>query len=395
MVNFIKNYEIITNERFIDDKEDLFRLEKITLNNFDLNSKQYKENVLKLEKYLNLIQEKCREKWSTFNTENCITGLILIFLSTFVVCILVTSLKTNPDFKLNFLSIFKRTFLFVLISNLVSYIIIGIFVKSYYALVILNLVTIIEFKPTMPRLKYRTQYFLYFLTLLIPFSNSFIIRENSTLRFILITVLCVEFISNCKSTNKDLFLKKLFYLISLILLLRLMQLFYVCREEVLVNNCTENIYFVTQLSKISFDDSNHDFQIYVLFMLSNFILITLIISYILKTNTIFKLDKIKILIYLQIIILFSYWTIQLFMNISKDSFNRINIYLARLFYAIFIILQFLIWKKQDKITNFVVSLGLLLTLISGQSSLSIWFLILALDLYARFHGKFSFLFYLE
>jgi len=82
MVNFIKNYEIITNERFIDDKEDL---EKITLNNFDLNSKQYKENVLKLEKYLNLIQEKCREKWSTFNTENCITGLILIFLSTFVI----------------------------------------------------------------------------------------------------------------------------------------------------------------------------------------------------------------------------------------------------------------------------------------------------------------------
>ena len=58
MVNFIKNYEIITNERFIDDKEDLFRLEQITSNNLDLNSKQYKENVLKLEKYLIFIENK-------------------------------------------------------------------------------------------------------------------------------------------------------------------------------------------------------------------------------------------------------------------------------------------------------------------------------------------------
>ena len=101
--------------------------------------------------------------------------------------------------------------------------------------------------------------------------------------------------------------------------------------------------------------------------------------------------------------MFSYWFIQLFNNISNDSLNssKVNFYLARLFYIIFILAQYMIWRDEaanknlskfylNKITTLIISLGLLITLISGQSSLSIWFLILALNIYSKHISTLSF-----
>ena len=410
MVNFITNYEDLTGEKFIENNEIFNDLNKLITIPYP-NDNQKKEMATKLEQYLKLIQEKCREKWSTFNTENCILGLVLVLLSIVVAIILTISLSNNDgELQLNYSNVLYKTVLTSFLGYLFSFFALGIHLKVSYLLLVLNFVLIIELRPLNKigkfKLEFKLEYILFLLSLLIPFSNSFIITENITSRFILISVICVGFLSNCKPLSKSLFLTRLSYLIVLIFLIRVSVVFFVCREENLVYNCTES-YFATQLSKISFDLSNNTvlspFQIYIGFILFNFLLIILIILYILKSNTYYETNRVKYLFFFQLTILFSYWFIQLFNNISNDSLNssKVNFYLARLFYIIFILAQYMIWRDEaankdlskfylNKITNLIISLGLLITLISGQSSLSIWFLILALNIYSKHISTLSF-----
>jgi hypothetical protein len=399
MVNFIEKYEETTNEKFIENIKEISELNKTLI---DLDVKQQREVFSKLENYLLLIQEKCRDKWSTFNIENCLVGLTLIFLSTMIICIL--SISHQGHLKISYLSILKKTCLLALVLNVLSYFLLGFLLNFTYTLCALNIVIICELKPLQNfflKLKFQTEYFVFFLSLLIPFSNSFIIRENISLKFLLISVLCIEFFSKSKNLEKSIFLNKLFYFLLIILCIRLTQLFYVCREEVLINNCTES-YFVVPLSKISFNVNqthfylntflNRSILVYLTFILINFFLITSIVLYILKTNTKFNMNGVKNLFFLQIFILFSYWIIQLFVNISNDRFglSAMNFYLARFFYLIFIVIQIKIWSSKEtcqdyfgSTTYFVISLGLLATLLSGQSSLSIWILLFILNIYSK------------
>jgi hypothetical protein len=400
MVEFIESYEQATNEKFIEDIKKILELKKTIIN---LEDKLQRGVISKLEKYLLLIQEKCREKWSTFDIENCSVGLILIFLSTIVMIICILSFYRQEQLKIYYLSFFKKASVMTSVLYVSSYFIFGSFLNSNYILCILNIVFIIELKPLQhffSTLKFHSEYLIFFLSLLIPFSNSFIIRENISLKFLIITALCIEFFSKSKHLNKILFLNKIFYLLLLISLLRITQLFYACREEVLIS-CTEN-YFVIPLSKISFNSNqthfdlniffNRSILIYLAFIFVNYFLITSIILYILKTNTKFNLNGVKYFFLLQIIILFLYWIVQLFINVSNDSFglSAINFYSARLFYMIFIVIQIKIWSAKETVqdylsatTNFVVSLALLATLLSGQSSLSIWILLLVLNIYSK------------
>ena len=233
MVNFITNYEDLTGEKFIENNEIFNDLNKLITIPYP-NDNQKKEMATKLEQYLKLIQEKCREKWSTFNTENCILGLVLVLLSIVVAILLTISLNNNDgELQLNYSNVLYKTVLTSFLGYLFSFFALGIHLKVSYLLLVLNFVLIIELRPLNKigkfKLEFKLEYILFLLSLLIPFSNSFIITENITSRFILISVICVGFLSNCKPLSKSLFLTRLSYLIVLIFLIRVSVVFFVCR----------------------------------------------------------------------------------------------------------------------------------------------------------------------
>ena len=388
----------------------------------ELSATEYDTNsLLQFQKYSNLIQEKCREKWSTFNVDYCVIGLVLLALSIINLFIFLIRLYNDNELTDINIEFFSINLIKIVASCLILYCCLIYWfefnLKLPVSFVLFNLYFLIKFKSTMKFVKisadmFKKEYILYAFIFVMPFSNSFVIHEKLGLKFILITLLLVEFISRLKLIrfDKKFILKKLFELICICTCLGMTQIFYVCREETLILNCTQGV-FATQLTKLNFDHSisaneilwNKQFQTYSAFILFNFITICLIILFIIKTNLKNSNLVLNTLIGMQLLTLLIYWFLQLVINIYRDKANHLsdlNFYLARLFYSIFVISQILIWCRTESaieqaalgtfylntIVYLSISVGLLATILTAEASLSVWLLILVLILYSKYRS---------
>ena len=233
---------------------------------------------------------------------------------------------------------------------------------------------------------FRIDYFILMLIYLIPYSNSFIISENNGIRFLLVSILFLDYYYKLKS-SRNFDVTYLVKFVIILLLLRVSSIFYVCREE--ANQCVPTIFSI-QLSKL---EINVNFFNHFLFILFNFFTITII-----NIVLIIKLDLrslfIRFLYFTNILLLLVYKYMQLVesSNLYSKSFN---LKLARLIYfLIFLILMKILFDKSisnfSKLCYFIISYGHLITLISSESFISIWLLILILFLYFNYQSKRNF-----
>ena len=367
-----------------------------------------------MKNFLTRAQDKCREKWSTFDVFGCILGLFLITFSIITLSNLISWLDNKQNNLLEFcIYLYKVT-----ITTLIIYfLLILLFNNSFTSIAWfinfnINFFICIKLKFNFNFNQFETliknpEYFVYSLIYLIPFSNSFIIQENVALRFILISVISLEFYYNTFNikTTKINFILKLVNFLLILIILRVGSLFFVCREEVLVYNCTQTL-FATSLSKLSFGEARTGSTFYYLgFILLNFILILSIYLFVINSNNL-NSRKLKISYLFQIIILPIYWALQLVQSLSNSSelgdnffLKQCILYIARLFLIIFLFNIFLIVKEVlsityknrkifiDLIINCMITLSLLISLVSGENSLSIWLLILSLDLYSKLRSN--------
>ena len=437
---FIKRYQYLTGDEFVSKEE----LEFFHFHKASNSSEQV------LLDYLNLIQEKCREKWSTFNLNYCVSGLILIFLSIASLLVFLNYLndsKYTDDATLaNLSASLAKSYIIILCAYIVVLYVFDFKLSSSIGIcaLLFNLNVLFKFKDYFLRVRslvdffkahvVRKDYVVVYLAFLIPFSNSFVIRENNTLRFLLVTTLFLDLYTKlCISKlNLAALLHKLKYLAVILFLLRVSFIFHVCREEVLTTlNCTHTI-FSTQLGKISFLDTNSNASdklsyfdlndptcFYMLFLIFNFACVFFIFHTVSTSNLKISLLNltIKHLFYAKLCILFVYMSIQLKINVNSSSvgtaealreksehLKSINILLARLVYVLFLAIQWVIWRPsktalkhakqiehlhEERLRNLILSIGLLITLVMGESFLSVWILIFVIILYVEYLGSWS------
>ena len=193
---------------------------------------------------------------------------------------------------------------------------------------------------------------LYFLTLLIPFSNSFVIRESICLRYILIGII----ILSC-----DRLLKIIEYikLIIVLILCRLGEIFYICREE--VQDTCQRYDFSLSITKIVSNDSN-----YLLY----YVLLSVIVvcsTYFMLFDKHVKRIAIKNMLRFQLFIQIVYWFIQL--NNVKMIYLNLNQLLPRIFYMLTLMELFLLFykTKQVEIYTLIAILFQLIVLLVGEN----------------------------
>lgn len=414
MKEFINSYEAKTGENFVDRQSelDLDKFEHI-LKAGNANKEDYKNFQL----YLKLIQDKCREKWSTFNITICLLGILLIVFSILNLFLFLIDYKKSSESQQNLVSkllksiilIFGLLFL-ISKSNVDSNVSLAILWIVFNVFLCLNITwsnsrTVYKYQSIFLGL-FKGEHFLYLLVLLVPFSNSYIVLENISLRFILISMFLYELFTRLKQqakVDRHFLIKKLIEIGSICVLIRFTSLFYTCREEALLLECTQNI-FSTQITKVSFAGES-SFLIYLVFISFNFTAICSIILYLLRPylNRL-NFSKLNYLIALESLILLTYWILQLMINSFQISLtsqlNRVTINLPLVFYVCFILSILLncltkdqYTKPQDSylssVTYLLVNFGLLISLVSGESALTIWILILILSIYAKHRSSWN------
>jgi len=261
----------------------------------------------------------------------------------------------------------------------------------------------------------RVDYLVIYFSFLIPFSNSFVIRENNSLRFLLVSFLFLDFYSKLRAYKLSLgsILSKLKQLALILFLVRISFVFYVCREELLTLNCTQTA-FSTQFSKLNLMENSNQSNLlknttlfYSLILMFNFVCFIKIFQTVSNVNlkSQFGNVNIKQLFYSQIFILFVYMVIQFKLNINtylnldenikyqNELLKTINLFLAKLIYILFLFAQTIIWyprteldtKKpnfyEKRVKSLILSLSLVLTLVMSESFLSIWIIVLVITLY--------------
>lgn len=337
------------------------------------NNSNQKEIILKITSQLTKIQNKFREKWSTFNTKYCIMGLISFFLSIlslFVESSIIGERKNLKLLKDSFLIfIFVLTLTFIFSFNLTLNISLYLFMFNLKFLIgNTNLTKIFGFFRN--RFLNIYEYSIFTFTCLIPFSNSFIINENVNLRFFLVSLFVLEALS--KKSLKPVFLASL---------LRMTWVFYVCREEVAAF-CNQTMFSI-QLEKIL----SFSYLSYTTYIFFNFSLIFLIYFYLAKKNLKLFFLKENILNMLNLILLFTYNLIQLQIYnrslVNQDDSEALkvaNLYLARIIHILAFLVVYLSnsSKKNHRLFDSMISIAIFTSLLSSQSLLSIWILIFIL-----------------
>ncbi len=362
---------------------------------------------------LKTVQEKFREKWSTFNISYCMLGIFLLVLSILNSLVSILEILNiyehkkvdNSSGNLHVVLVRKALvyFTFYLVFTFLSKV--GLHAFSWLGLVLFNLDLLYSnrqyllpstFLLRAVHLFTQKEYFLFFLTCLIPFSNSFIINENVSLRFFLIAILYIEIYNQLKFFKRSDW-HRVSILIVCIVLVRFSFLFHICREEVM-QKCTQFI-FSTQLQKASIDK-----VFYIFFIAFNFVSIFIVVRKLRPRDNNKLLDFIYAFQFLSIV---GYNFIELEINNMESliieskldkslssstssgksyllSLKIFNIQLARLTYALFMANIVIICTKYNsnsmgKYQNLVISLGLFMSLILGENKLSVWILIFILD----------------
>lgn len=352
-----------------DDYNEISKIDETLFSN-DYNQLELQK---KIDNLLNKIQEKFREKWSTFNTIYCMLGLATLVLSILTLITKMTQLHGEDESSCsNNFELFKY-WSFMLIITMAFNLICGInlFSNIWLGLLIFNLTFLFRNLKRSNLVEFLKNGFLnifecqiLIVVLLIPFSNSFIINENISLRFVLVTLLYVQSFFT-KSTMP----------IFLTALVRTSSLFYVCREET-ASYCNQTI-FSTQLEKLT----PYNFSNYLMFIIFNFFLIFTLFVFLLKNNTTKIFSFINLLNFFNFICLLIYNLIQLYLyeysilNQQWLHLKDFNIYIARLIYVCVALVIYLSRSSKFRLFNSIVAIGIFTSLISSQSLLSIWMLI--------------------
>lgn len=340
---------------------------------------------------LQLIQSKFREKWSSFNLSYCLIGIVSLCLS--ILTSLLVPILTWSKF------LFKAiiySLIYAALSLLSP-------VLASLTVIVFNLDLLITnrsflFSKCRESVFDKQHYTFLAVSFLIPFSNSFVINENVSLRFLLVSLAFVEALHQYKNNLKSVASCKL---LLFAILTRISVLFHVCREEVM-SKCTQYI-FATQIQKMSSINK----PVYTLFILFNFACIFLVIRHVFpKSRSIFKwlfgLQFAALCFYnlfelehsnLESLIISSKLDNQMSIHnelteIYLSQLKWINIQLARLVYLLFAIGQLIIWSDQsasvlDRIARFSISFGFLASLVLSETKLSIWILIFILNTFIR------------
>lgn len=169
----------------------------------------------------------------------------MIFLIIFIIGNLLDKDQTkNIDIlaknfiKFNCLSILIGLFLYYFLElNIVSISLLHCSSFSVLFLVLSNdtyknikRISIVQFDTT--------EFFVFFISILIPFSNSFIVLESVCLRFLLITLLLKWLISSLPTLIK--YPSMMVYGLLVLILIRMSYIFYTCREENM--SCEQKIF---------------------------------------------------------------------------------------------------------------------------------------------------------
>ena len=200
--------------------------------------------------------------------------------------------------------------------------------------------------------------------LLIPFSNSFVINENISLRFVLVTLLYFQSFYTKSSTP-----------ILLALLVRISSVFFVCREEI-ASYCSPTI-FSTPLGKLT----AYNYSNYLAFILFNFFLLFSLFFYFIKLNSTKLFSPINLLNFFSLSLLLIYNLNELqiheysIVGQQRLDLKRVNLYIARLIYFVVAFVICLSYSNKLRLFNSIVAIGVFLSLLSSQSLFSIWILI--------------------
>lgn len=337
MLNFIRAYE--SHERLIDDIDGL------------TNARDYQQ----LKSVLVKIQNACSLKWSTFNLKFCILGLLSLACSIFN---LGVNFDTKISFKFVLFSICMYSILSFLTLNFQNIWIYTSLINIYFLFKKLNNLSFIKKQVNIEN-------FILILSFIIPFSNSYIIKENNSIRFLLITFL---FYRIYLSLRKKLSILKFFICITLI---RVSHVFYVCREEAL-NTCSQTIFALPMLK------SSLTTFTYTLFYSFNFFFVFLAFL-VLRPKSL----RLNLFLSASLLTLLVYSYVQIF---SKDSTGTKypQLLLARLFLILFGCQQIFAWSsvksKPEKFSFTYLSIVLFISLLLGESLLSVWILAVILHL---------------
>jgi len=419
MREFIETYQKLTNEKFIKE---------------ETSGENVSESVLKLNGFLKKAQDIFREKWSTFDSFYCFMGLSLLFASITAISLFIQKLEDKYFAIEPFFNELLRFYSLTLgcCACLVFFFDLEAKVLVWSVCLIVNFYTIFVLK-TCVKIKYmveasflKAENLVYLLVLFVPFSNSYVIRENVSVRFLLVSLLTLDsyyymrhYTKLGKAAN---FRRKLLELAAIFFLIRIAEVFFICREEVLVYGCKQSV-FATQMNKLSFD-LEASVQLFVVkyasFIVLNSFVVGAVVFYVKKHHK----NVLSYVFASKIVLLFVYWNFQLAQHVlkstqtGKDSdyarawLKLSSLWLARSYYSSFLFEQSFIWLKfyssakrsisdavlgkktilvgdyEQNCNDLSVSLALFATLVSGESSASIWILILLLKLYAKFKSDY-------
>lgn len=379
MIQFIKKYEKFEEILSIEDFEEFLGVEANLSKDLD------KENVsFAAESQLSKIQEKFRKKWSTFNVKYCIFSIISFILS--ILSILSKLIQNSlPSIYSN-----SNNFRFLKDSGIIAILVLILGLLFRFSLPLNALLYLILFNITFLARNQNLSELGAFLTNdflkpyeilvficinLIPFSNSFIINESSSLRFFLISLLFVEA-----------YARKSIKFVVLASLVRFTWVFYVCREEV-ASTCNQTIFSI-QLEKLS----SYSYNSYLLFLLFNFSIAILIYAYLAKIHLDTFLSRENILNLTNFALLFIYNLNQLriYDQTKSHDLNGHSLYIARAisFLAAVVTLLSRSDNRNRQLFNSMIAFGIFMSLLNSQSFLSIWILILLLfELFLKDPGQ--------
>lgn len=338
----------------------------------------------KKDKYekIQLIQDFYREKWSNFNIVYCSIG-ICSFILTFVIKLALMFYIQNygkyySEFQIRFntgvFNVITFTSL-VLVSLIVGFnieilssccvilFILYVYVSNYKILIFLKHLTI----PN----RYLV---VYFITLIIPFSNSFVIRENICLRYILIGVILLS----CSKLQSVLDYLKL---VLVLIFCRLSEIFYICREE--IQDTCKRLSFSLPVTKIGDEEAQ-----YVTF----YVLLSIVVVNITYFSCVEKHVKrlaIKYLLRFQLLIQIFYW-ILLLINF-KDFYFNLQQLLPRIFYVFTLTELFLLFYKSQNVFDinafFAILFQLIVLLVGENRCISVCILVFILNILTSIRHK--------
>jgi hypothetical protein len=404
MRKFTRAYEAETGEKFLDEKDPrLIELDSF-LSNINASQSERTLNTVMAPKYagyLQHIQAIFREKWSTFNITYCLLGILLLLISILIVGALeVESNKIISEevkfevAKSGIVSLTAYFAFFLIVPNFDYKQSIWIWSLLFDTYIIFNsrwsqpekMVRMILSGLCACILKRRV-YFIYFATFLIPFSNSYIIMENVSLRFLLQSVMAFTVYVHLQ--KKTLNTKAIIFLVTAAVFVRKTDLFYTCREE--ARNC-----FTTPLAQPLSKSNIISTYGTLVFVLINFavfgtafyFLLSRHLTLIKTTRDVICLQKQRWLnsIYcFQFILILCYWLAQIAETQLNPEWTSIlklvGLALSRSIYILIFVCFSIIQRglihtqRSIALVNYIFCVGIFLSVLAGESLLSIWVLI--------------------